>query len=452
MTRDQRNAILAVAVPVSLEFIVMFVLTFINQIIVGILGDTAIAAIGFSGTFTFIIMVVFGSLGMSVSILMARGFGAGRPGELSHTLSVALLVGGVLTAAVVLTPVLVPEVILRAVGASDTVAAAGASYLAITACALVPIVLSMILSGAMRSTGFPRSPMIATFMTVPIETALAYCLVLGWGPFPELGMAGAGWALLITSTMKLAILVVQMFAFQRTAAWGLPKGLEHWKEIVVPLIVLALPLAVTEFLWSSGNFLYNVVFQRLGDGPLAAANIALAVEGVFLIGSIGLMSASTALIGKSIGEGDAAEALAWKNRLLRAGLWTAGAFSVGMVFMVFAVPALFPHAGSSVQRIAIFGIVISSIFQWVKVRNMILGGAVLPSGSDVKGVIMGDGIGAFAVGLPLSIVLGLFTPLGVLGVFVARGLEECVKVLIFRYRANKISWSALVELEANKAV
>jgi Na+-driven multidrug efflux pump len=51
--------------------------------------------------------------------------------------------------------------------------------------------------------------------------------------------------------------------------------------------------------------------------------------------------------------------------------------------------------------------------------------------------------GAFAVGLPLAIVLGLYTPLGVLGIFAARVVEELVKVAIFSKRTHRVRWEAL---------
>jgi Na+-driven multidrug efflux pump len=61
----------------------------------------------------------------------------------------------------------------------------------------------------------------------------------------------------------------------------------------------------------------------------------------------------------------------------------------------------------------------------------------------VRGVILGDAVGAFAVGLPLAIVLGLHTPLGVLGVFVARVVEEIAKLAIFTWRARRVRWDVL---------
>lgn len=440
--------IAGIAIPVSLEFILILVLNFISQVIVGVLGATAIAAVGFANSLVFILVVTFGAMGVSVSILVARAFGGQRRGEMSHTVTAALVIAGLLTLLGMLVPLLAPSQLLSAVGASPSVAAAGADYLRLNAISMLPLVLVAILSGAMRSTGYARSPMIATIVTVPLNVALAYILVLGIGPAPQLGVAGAGWAVLATSTIKLMILLVQAFAVHRIFDWSLPESLVQWRSIVTPLIVLALPLAITELLWSGGTFLYNVVAQQLGDDELAAAQIVTTLEGVFMVGSIGLMSATTALVGRSVGQHDAPGAAHWVARLTRAAMFTGVAFGVLFAASALAVPLLFANAGSEVVTLAVIGILMNAAFQVVKVRNMILGAGVMPSGGDVRGVILGDGVSAFLVGLPLAIVLGLFTPLGLVGIFVARILEEVVKLGIFTRRTRRIRWESVVQREA----
>ena len=440
--------IAGIAIPVSLEFILILVLNFVSQVIVGVLGATAIAAVGFANSLVFILVVTFGAMGVSVSILVARAFGGQRRSEMSHTVTAAMAIAGALTLLGMLVPLLAPSQLLTAVGASPSVAAVGADYLRLNALSMLPLVLVAILSGAMRSTGYARSPMIATIVTVPLNVVLAYVLVLGVGPAPELGVAGAGWAVLATSTIKLMILLVQAFAVHRIFEWSLPESVVQWRSIVTPLIVLALPLAITELLWSGGTFLYNVVAQQLGDDQLAAAQIVTTLEGVFMVGSIGLMSATTALVGRSVGEHDAAGAAHWVTRLTRAGMLTGVAFGVLFAASALAVPLLFANAGTEVVTLAVIGILMNAAFQVVKVRNMILGAGVMPSGGDVKGVILGDGVSAFLVGLPLAILLGLFTPLGLIGIFVARILEEIVKLGIFTRRTRRIRWEAVVQREA----
>lgn len=67
--------IASIAVPVSLEMVIQLVLTFINQIIVGVLGAVAVAAVGLTGSLSFLFFVTLGALGSGTSILIARRAG-----------------------------------------------------------------------------------------------------------------------------------------------------------------------------------------------------------------------------------------------------------------------------------------------------------------------------------------------------------------------------------------
>jgi putative MATE family efflux protein len=449
---SERRLIASIAVPVSLEFVLTLVLNFVNQVIVGVLGATAIAAVGFANSLIFIMVITFGALGVSVSILVARAFGGSRKDEMSHTLSAALLGSGLIAVLGAIVPILWPEQMLALLGASDTVATEGASFLRLSALGLLPTVLVAVLSGALRSTGLARTPMLATLVTVPLTTALSYGLVLGVGPLPEMGVAGAGLAVLIAAVIKLAILAIAAYGVHHVFAWHLPEGLVEWRTILVPLVVLAIPLGLTELLWSTGTFLYNVIAQRLGDAPLAAFQIASTMEGVFIVGSIGLMSATTALVGQSVGQQDPAGAAHWAKRLVNAGVYTGAVFGFLLCVSAFVVPLLFANAGREVQVLAMIGVVINGLTQIIKVRNLILGAGVMPSAGDVRGVVLGDGVSAFLVGLPLAIALGLFTPLGVIGLYLARVIEECAKLVIFTARTRRIRWDVVVRREALKSV
>lgn len=76
---------------------------------------------------------------------------------------------------------------------------------------------------------------------------------------------------------------------------------------------------------------------------------------------------------------------------------------------------------------------------------MILGGGVLLSVGDGKGVIIGDVVGVFLVGLLFVIGLGLYMLLGVWGVLFVCVVDEFVKVLIFEWCCCWIDWVWLVE-------
>ncbi|WP_415787450.1 MATE family efflux transporter, partial [Deinococcus saxicola] len=67
--KSPMREIASIAVPVSLEMVIQLLLTFINQIIVGALGAVAVAAVGLTGSLSFLFFVTLGALGSGTSIL-----------------------------------------------------------------------------------------------------------------------------------------------------------------------------------------------------------------------------------------------------------------------------------------------------------------------------------------------------------------------------------------------
>ena len=441
----------AIAVPVSLEMVIQLLLTFVNQVIVASLGAVAVAAVGLTGSLTFMFFVTLGALGSGTSILVARRAGAGDTAGVNHTVTVALAVSTLVAGALTLPIILGAAPLLKLAGGAPEVTAAAVPYMQVAMLSFVPGVLAWVFSGALRSLGHARTPLIATSLSVLVECLVAYGLVKGVGPLPELGVVGAAWGLVAANVLKATILAAQIYGPRRIAALALPRP-GGWGEILRPLFTLSAPLAFTEFVWSFGGFMYASVFARVGTVALAASQIVNTLEGIFIVGSFGLMSAATVLIGRALGAGNGSEARAWLRRLTRAGLYTGAGFGALFALSALLVPVLFPQVGAEVRAIAVPGILFLALTQVVKVRNMIVGGGVLPSAGDGRGIIVGDLIGAFVVGLPLALWLGLYTPLGVWGVFIARTADEVAKVLIFQWRKNRVDWDRLAQEQRGKEV
>lgn len=431
-----------IAIPVSLEFMLILGLTFINQIVVGGLGAIAVAAVGFANSINTIPLFFFGALNVGAGVVVARAFGGAQRRVVSKSVTFAVVVAvgsGVLAA---IPFVLFPRQILEISGASPAVVAAGADYLAVLVAGLAAGVLGMVLGAVLRSSNRPRSPMVATIITVALNTPLAIVLVYGLGPIPAMGVVGAAWATLITGVLKAIILLVQTFVIFDVANWLMPRGRE-WFSIGRPVLVLALPMALTSVSWTFGNFFYNVVVQQLGDGPLAALNIVFTLSSVFIVGSIGFGSTITVLVGQAIGAGKSELAKDWVDYILRLGVFTSIGFGALFALTTLALPTMFPRVDDEVLQAATLGILINAVLQPISVRMLLLA-SVLPSGNDTTGIIIGDFAGPYIIGLPLAIVLAFFTPLGMLGAVIAKGGEDTLKWLIFAWRGRRIAWDRVL--------
>ena len=281
--------------------------------------------------------------------------------------------------------------------------------------------------------------MVTTMIAVSLNTLLGYVLVFGLGPFPALGVAGAAWATLAAQATKAALLLSYLYGRRSRMRWELPPALAEWRRMGSALLQPTLPLAAKELFWSGGMFLYTLLFARAGTSVLAASQIAATLEAVFIVASIGLMTAATILIGQAVGAGDVGLAHTRTRALLRTGALTGLVCSVLYLGTTVLLPSFYPHVEAEVLQIAFWCIVVSSLVHSVKVRNMILVG-ILPSGGDARGVAIGDVVGTCGIGLPLAYLLAFGLGLGVWGILIARAVEEVVKTFFFGWRVGWLGW------------
>jgi len=438
---DVHREIARIAVPVGLEMVVQLLLGLIDQVIVGTLGAVAIAAVGLSNSFLGVLGISLASLGAGTGILVSRAHGGGQADRTARVSGVAAVLAAALSLAVALPFLPFVGPFLRAVGAAPEVAAAARPFFQIALLTLPAAVTGSVASATLRALGRARAPLAATLAAVALNTALGYALVLGVGPFPRLGLAGAAWATLAAQSVRAVLVFRALYGGRAPARWELPPGLAEWRGTGRELLRLSVPLGAKDVSWSLGLFCYALLFQRLGTGTLAASQIVSTLENIFLLASIGLMIAATTLIGQAVGRGDSDLAQSRIRALLRVGVVTGWGFGALYLGTALLLPVLYPHVAGSVRHVATWGIVISAAFQAVRVRNIILGGGVLPSAGDTRTVVVGDALGAFALGLPLAYLLAFPLHCGVWGIFAARGVEELFKVLLFSRRASRLCWA-----------
>lgn len=440
---DIRRDIANIALPVSLETVFQLALGFIDQVIVGVLGPVAIAAVGLSNSILWIGIFCLSTLGAGAAILVARAHGGGRGQSVSRVSGTATVLAAAAALLVSVPLALVAVPLLNSLGTAPDVAHSASMYFPIVVLTLPLISVSSVLSGVLRSMGQARAPMVVTIISVPLNTLFAYLLVFGVGPLPALGVAGAAIGTFVAQTVRVVLLVWTLYGGRPLARWELPVTLADWRSTSWELLRLTLPLTATELFWSGGTFLYTLLFTWIGTTALAASQITNSLEGVFFVASVGLMAAATTLIGQAIGRGDSILAQERGHAILRIGIITGLGFGLLYIATIAFLPLFYPNVPSEVLSIASWGIVINGAFQVVKVRNMILGAGVLPSGGDTKGVLLGDATSAFLVGLPIACLLAFVLGMGVWGVFWARIVEETFKLGVFTWRASRLSWAEL---------
>src|ERR1700733_14131090 len=377
---DSQEKIFKVALPVSLEAVFQTSLGFIDQIIVGTLGSTAVAAVGLCNSISFIVMLLYSAIGTGAGVLVAQAVGRNDFNDVSKVAALGVMTSGAFGFFTAIPLVLYQGPILRFIGAPDELVQAGSVYFQMFSAAAPLIVISAVTTATFRSLNDSTTPMFVTMGAVGLNTLLGLFLVFGWGPFPKLGVVGAGLATLIAQIARCLAFLVALYWRQKGLKW-------HWPgigmaKVLGPLLEITYPIAISELLWGTSTFVYTIVFTRLGIAELTSSQIVMTIENLFIVAASGLAPAAVASIGQALGDGSLKDAKKHANAALRLGLIAGLVFSVFLSGSSFLVPFIYPNVGKDVLHFTFWGLIIAACVQPAKVLNSILGNGILPGGGD----------------------------------------------------------------------
>ena len=426
-----------IALPVGLESVFQASFSLIDQIIVGSLGATAVAAVGLSNNLSFILTLLYAAIGTGSGAFIAQAYGRRDMGEVSKIAAIGQTAAVTLGICSALPLVFFPNPILRFLGAQDALAKTASVYLQLFAASAPLTVMSAVTTATFRSMSDSRTPMVITIGAVCLNTLLALFLVLGISGFPKLGVPGAGLATLLSQGLRAVVLVTVLYAAKKGMHWHWPIG-SIIRQIGPSLFKLTYPIALSEMLWGTSAFVYIVIFTRISTDALASSQIVATVENLFIVAASGLAPAAVATVGQALGT-DAKRTARLQARRVMYGALVAGLFfTAALTCVSFLLPVLYPRVDKAVLNLAFWGAIIVAVVQPAKVVNNVLGVGILPSGGDAKFVLFSHIISSYAVGLPIAALTALILSWGALSAFASRALEEVLKsfILFARYRTR----------------
>ncbi|AFH65245.1 multidrug transporter MatE [Paenibacillus mucilaginosus K02] len=295
--------ILTLALPSIISFASGTVTGTINLMMVGGMGALVIAVVGVSNIIAYNAWALCSGFGHSVNYLVAQNYGAGQMDQAVRRTYIALYVGLAAAVLAVLTGWLAPGLILRAMGGSPELVAAGGSYLMYRLYAVACFTLSFILHGFFRGIGDTRTPMVMTIAANVAMIFFTYTLTYGrWG-FPELGLSGAGLAVLIGEALGL-LGSAYVYFVRLNGRYGTRRRVTVDRGEASLILAESGKLGMQELAMSLAMFVFTMFVTRLGTEALAANEIALNVMGLGFMPAFGFGATATILVGQEIGRGN----------------------------------------------------------------------------------------------------------------------------------------------------
>ncbi|QSX00333.1 MATE family efflux transporter [Haloterrigena alkaliphila] len=370
-------------------------------------------------------MLGLGLAGGTVS-LVSQNYGGEETGRASQVVKQSVLLAVALAVPILLAFFAFADSLIGLFDAGPAPLAHGSTYLAFVAPAVLFELLSLIASRTYTGVGDTFTEMVARAGGAALNILLSGVLIFGFG----MGVAGAAIGTTLSTGFVTGVLAWGMVGksygvlgmepspvpLTRSGPWLEPTLLRQVIEISTPEIGrrLAQGLVVFPLLWVAGTF-----------GPVVVTALEVGRRVRSLINSVnwGLSLAASSLVGQQLGAGDEAEAGAYGAAIIR--LSTVLYTGLAVLVIAFAEPiaGLFGGGPAAVAQAATFVAVgaVSSIGYGI---DGTAAGALLGAG-DTRLPFVASLVGRYGFALPAA-ALGLFTPLGIGGLYLALVLETAV--------------------------
>jgi len=403
----------------------------------GRVGSHALAGVALGTSLYVVLTSVCRGVSLGGMALMAQAIGSNDREAAERALMQTLLLLAALCVALAAVGIVWGRTLLGWMGATGGLLNAGYAYLHAIMLGLLAMEALPCMDNLVRGAGYAEYTLLANLITVAVMLLAVPLLVLGLGPLPALGAAGAGWGMVIGSLAGAMVLFIVI----GRGAVGVslrPAALAPDWPLIGAILRIGMPATLQRLSLNLANALFMTLVTSLGEAVLLAYSVINRITGFLMCPVTGVGMATATVVGQNLGAAQPERA----EQAIRQSLLTAflcAAVLIGLLnLMPRATLGLFTTDSAAIRQ----GLVAARYMLYiglVSAGNQVLSGALTGAGRTLAPLLANAGA-EYLVQLPIAWLLVRVMPIGPTAVWVALAIGQTVAIASLAWVVRRGAW------------
>jgi len=418
------RSLLSLTWPIFIDLFFIFMINVTDAWFLSRISDSAAASVGAILPILGIGFALYSTLHQGGSSVASQRIGAGDYKKLATTygvLFVILLMGGLLLTIIMCA---FAPTFAQWMGLTDNMAVMASIYLSTIGMGTWILAIRFAAAAVLTSQGKTHWNMWSTFVMTIVNILFNYLLIDGKFGFPALGVQGVALASVIAWMVSLCFTLVVIIKHLDIKI-ALPRQWRVFKKDSAPILKIAMPSVLEPMSWQFTQILMTAMIVTMGELALATRIYSFNLLFTAVLYGFAVSAGVQIKVAHYIGAKRYDDA--HKQLMLGLKLGLAGA-----MFFVFTLLAFsdkwFAIFTDNVDIWAMGKLIlwVAIIAEFGRSFNLIVGSSLRASGDARYVSIVGFSIMWFFA-LPLAWLLGLHFAYGLIGIWLAMSIDECIR-------------------------
>lgn len=288
------------SLPLILSGILQQLYSWADAFIVGHTeGESALAAIGATGTISDFFILVITGFTLGLSILAAQKFGHGETGLIHKILSSFVVIFGFAFTVAAIAGVNLAGQVLRLLHTPGDIFPMSCDYLRIIFVGIPFLAIYNVYSAMLRAIGNSKAPFFAVLLSSVVNVLLdiLFVAVMRWG------VSGAAAATVISQIAMTVFIIIYSVKKHKLLHFRFGRGIVNGK-LVKESLKISLPPMFQSSVTAGGNLILQNFMNGFGTHTVAAVTTAYRIDTIMLFPIINLGSAISTMTAQSKGAGE----------------------------------------------------------------------------------------------------------------------------------------------------